>query len=124
MSKLTTMMLFALSIAVAILTPLFSNAQENIIVKGRAIDFITLKGRVIDINKGTPLADATIRKVNGNSGTKTDADGRFEIVLPANSQITVSMIGYVSKTVDVSGKEMVIELEKSVSKLDEVVVIG
>ena len=82
----------------------------------------TIKGKVVLAADGDPLPGATIMPVGGGQGTATDLDGVFTINVGDNvKQLTVSYIGYNSKTVPATDGQT-IELEESGNTLDEVVV--
>lgn len=86
---------------------------------------IEIKGYVKD-EEGKPLQGVSVVSKENEKGTTTDAMGLFVLkVSNVKSSLTFSSIGYSNKTVKAEqGVEMVIELEKNVQNLDEVVVIG
>lgn len=86
---------------------------------------VTVRGKVTDAS-GSPLENATVQSVKGNSSAVTTADGSFSITLPEPGKIRVSMVGYANKEVSVSagGGELTIQLESSSKTLDDIVVIG
>lgn len=87
---------------------------------------LLIKGKVID-NTQESLIGATVQEVgNSNNGTITDMDGYFQLsVKSANSQLKISYVGYITKTVKVKTKSMnVIVLESDNETLEEVIVIG
>lgn len=84
-----------------------------------------LSGKVVDQN-GEPLIGASVIVVgNSRIGTATDLDGHYELSVPENSSVTVSCIGYVSKTIAVAGKSLLdVTLEEDGEFLEEAVAIG
>lgn len=96
------------------LLPGITNAQST----------IKVKGHVFDVKEKRPLAGATVTVVNSNVSVDADAKGDFVITAPSNGRITVSMIGYGSKTVGVTDQEMVIGLETTSADLDQIIVVG
>ncbi len=86
---------------------------------------ITVTGVVTDTD-GNPLIGAAIQIVGTTTGTITDFDGRFTIQVPSpNVKLSFSYIGYTATTIDVNGRTSLnVQLESSLSKIDEVVVIG
>lgn len=85
----------------------------------------TITGTVVD-NEGLPLPGASILVKGTTTGTTTDFDGNFEIILPENaSTLVVSYIGFRSKEIAI-GTETVFNviLEPDSAKLDEVIVVG
>lgn len=85
----------------------------------------TIKGRIID-DKGQPISSATIQLKGTNIGTKSDVDGRFQLVhVTANSVLQISSIGYVTKDVSLQSNDFLeITLEASSRDVEEVVVVG
>lgn len=96
------------------LLPIVS-AQQNFTVSG-----------VISDTDGNPLIGAAIQIVGTTIGTITDADGKYSIQVPdKNSKLTISYIGFVTQSVTANGETILnIKLESTLSKIDEVVVIG
>jgi len=97
------------------LLPISSKSQEA---------HINVKGRVIDSEKGTPLAGVKLedekRKVLG----VTDVGGYFFIQIQASSNVTLKLLGYttLSKKITELSKDLTIKMEKSDTQLEEVVV--
>lgn len=75
---------------------------------------------------GKPVAGATIVVKGSYVGTSTDANGKFELQLPAGlTRITVSFIGMVSQEVEITGKsEVRVSLTEDVQTIEQVVVTG
>ena len=85
-----------------------------------------IKGKVSD-EAGAPLAGVNVLISGGKTGVQTDANGAFTINAPGTGNVTlqISYSGYKSTTVVTDGKnEVSISLEKDVSALEDVVVIG
>ncbi|MEP7107203.1 MAG: TonB-dependent receptor [Ferruginibacter sp.] len=124
---------------------LFEQADKNILIKrsGKTIAIITdknfaersgeealssidIKGRVLN-EKGDPLEGVTI-KVKGTAKiTTTTKDGYFSINAEnENITLEISYVGYLEQQVTVNGNNNLanIELKPSLTKLNEVVVIG
>ena len=86
-----------------------------------------VKGIVIDHTLNEPLIGATVMVVGTKStGTVTDIEGRFTIVLPPEKkQIKVSCVGYVAQTLNIhDNKEVKVVMEEDASLIDELVVVG
>ncbi|HEY6082366.1 MAG TPA: carboxypeptidase-like regulatory domain-containing protein, partial [Chitinophagaceae bacterium] len=83
-----------------------------------------VKGKVIDSKEGKPLAGATVLQVRGNQSAITDENGSFELSVPSKSSLMISMIGYVSQTINVSKNEITVVMNVSATSMNEVVVIG
>ena len=85
----------------------------------------TVSGIVVD-ETGTGIPGASI-VLEGESltGTMTDIDGQFSLKVQAQSTITVSCIGFVSKTLTVKpGDSVKVILVEDQNLLNEVVVVG
>lgn len=94
---------------------------ESVITKSQE----SIKGKVVDEN-GSPISSATIQLKGTNIGTKSDADGNFELAsVPANSVLQVSSVGYATKDVALQGTGfLTITLQASSTDVEEVVVVG
>lgn len=83
-----------------------------------------LSGRVIDA-KGEPIPGANISVKGTTIGTITDMDGNFSIDVNPNQILTISFIGYETKTIPVSNqKTLNVVLKETVNQLDELVVVS
>lgn len=59
------------------------------------------------------------------TGTVTDRDGRYSIIVDDDSKLTFDSMGYISQTVELDGRhEIVITLEEDIKRIDESVVVG
>jgi TonB-dependent starch-binding outer membrane protein SusC len=82
-----------------------------------------ITGKVQDAS-GSPIPSATV-SARGGTATTTGADGSFTLKLPSGkTTIVVSYVGYVSKTVSVTGTNADVTLELDNKALSEVVVTG
>lgn len=85
---------------------------------------ITVHGTVVSKTDSEPLIGASvISNVKGANGAATDIDGNFTLIVPEGSDLTVSYVGFKSKTVK-AAPELTIYLEENSEILDEVVVVG
>lgn len=85
---------------------------------------INISGKVIDTN-GESIIGASIQIVGQTAGTFTDIDGNFTLSVPANGQIKVSYLGFVTQTININNHtSIIVKLEENTANLDEVVVIG
>lgn len=85
-----------------------------------------IKGKVTD-ETGAGLAGVSVLLSGANSGVQTDANGSFSIAAPGTGAVTltISYSGYKTQTIRTDGKsEVSISLEKDVTALEDVVVIG
>lgn len=86
----------------------------------------TLKGRIVDAKSGETLIGVNIQIKGTTTGTISDFDGGFQLVVKANSVIQFSYVGY--KPIEMKAqdaiKRTVFEMEEDASVLEEVVVVG
>lgn len=85
----------------------------------------TISGRVSDAKSGEMLIGATVT-AEGSTGTVTDFDGNFKLIIPKKSQqITITYVGYTSQTIPVDrSSNLNIQLQPDDKSLTEIVVIG
>jgi len=92
-------------------------AQEN----------ITLSGRV-NAEDGTPLPGVSVSVIGSNkrTGTSTDAQGMYHLSVPPGTQLSFSIIGYVTQTIAVTKENTPLDvtLKLGQADLEEVVVVG
>lgn len=86
---------------------------------------MNISGQVTDQN-GSLLEGATVMAKASGKSTLTNKDGRFHIDgIPRNSSLTVSSVGYLTKDIPVKNENKLnVELEGTITALDEVVVIA
>lgn len=84
----------------------------------------TISGQVISATDGEPLIGATVKVQGTQTGVVTDFDGNFKISANDGQTLVVSYVGFLTKSVKVSGTVMKITLEENRKVLDDVVVIG
>lgn len=84
----------------------------------------TITGTVID-ELGESVIGATVKAINTSMGTITDIDGNFTLQVPAEvKQLTISYVGYVTQTVDITSVPIRVQLKSDNQLLQEVVVVG
>ncbi|HYE96940.1 MAG TPA: SusC/RagA family TonB-linked outer membrane protein [Rubricoccaceae bacterium] len=86
-----------------------------------------VSGTVTDAETGDPLPGVNVIIQNTTTGTATDINGRYEIVLPSDQRTLVfSFVGFQSEEVEVPPGTSVVDmrLEEDVLGLEEVVVTG
>jgi TonB-linked SusC/RagA family outer membrane protein len=84
-----------------------------------------ITGKVMDSEKDKPLEGATIFENISKNSTVTSRDGSFTLKVANNAKtVTVSYVGYGTKTVEITGTELAVKLSEDFSKLSEVVVTG
>ena len=85
---------------------------------------ITVKGVVSD-QQSYPVVGAVVMVPGTSIGTATDANGEYEIRVPAKSKLEVSMIGYKTQTVDVAGRVSIsFVLVEDTEALEGTIVVG
>ena len=90
---------------------------------GVALAQTQISGTVVSSEDGEPVIGASIRVIGTNTGTMTDANGRFTLSAPAGSRLEISYIGMQNKTVKAASK-MNITLDSNDKTLDEVMVVA
>ena len=90
---------------------------------GMAVAQTQVSGTVVSGDDGEPVIGASIKVVGTNTGTVSDADGKFSLSAPAGARLEISYIGMQSKTVKASPK-MHVTLEAENKTLDEVMVVA
>lgn len=85
---------------------------------------ITVSGVVLAAEDNKPIIGASVLCLEyTRSGSLTDADGRFKLLLPEDAKsLRVSFLGYTTQTVALTGKELRIILSSSEKSLDPVIV--
>ena len=84
----------------------------------------TVSGKITDAN-GTPLPAVSVVVKQTNKGTATDADGKFQLAVPATATLIISSAGLKTQTIQVgTSLEINVKMEEDVARLDEVVVTG
>ena len=109
-SKYSAIILFAICLIMEI--PLW--AQQK-----------AIQGSVKDM-EGNPMPGVTIMADRTNAGTITNTDGKYSINVPEKGKsLTFSFLGYISQTLDITGKQTInVFLKEDLMKIEEVVVIG
>lgn len=90
-------------------------------------DFVTIRGKVVDSENGTPLVFATVAVKESNVAIITNIDGEFTLKLtPGTSKnLEISFLGYKNKIVSIDGLKEgknVIHLEPAPIPIKEVIV--
>jgi TonB-linked SusC/RagA family outer membrane protein len=84
-----------------------------------------INGVVSDSTTGNPLAGVTIQVKGGSSGTVTDGQGRFVLVVPDDATLVVSYLGYNGKEVAVGSRNIIrVALAAATTGLNQLVVVG
>ncbi len=115
-----------ISLSLSLATSTFAGAR-SVPSDGDAVqqNTVTVTGQVTD-EAGEPITGANIL-IEGttNQGAITDIDGNFTLKASVGQNLRVSYIGYLSRTIRVTGSsELNIVLREDTETLDEVVVVG
>jgi TonB-dependent starch-binding outer membrane protein SusC len=73
---------------------------------------------------GQPIAGANVQVKGTNKGVVTDANGRFTIEVENGKTLVISNVGYATRELRIDGDNLVVDLQISTSKLDEVQIIA
>ena len=82
-----------------------------------------ISGTITDAS-GSPLPGANIILKGTSIGTTSDFDGNYSLDAKGAKELEVSYIGFVPATIPIHSSVINLSLEKDVSALDEVVVVG
>jgi hypothetical protein len=92
-------------------------------------DYITIRGKVVDMETGVPLVFAGVAVKESNVATVTNLDGEFLLKVPQSEKISIefSFLGYKNKVLSISelrtnGQKNIIALETAAIPIKEVVV--
>ncbi|MEO7175053.1 MAG: TonB-dependent receptor [Saprospiraceae bacterium] len=90
-----------------------------------------IKGTITSALNSEPLVGVNIGFPGTTIGTTTDIDGKYELVVPANSatiaeaKLEISYVGYKTQVVNIDGRSLInISMEEDAKLLGEVVAIG
>lgn len=86
----------------------------------------TIKGRIVDAKSGETLIGVNIRIQGASTGTISDINGEFQLVVNANSVIQFSYVGYtpIEIKAETAVQTTVFQMEEDAGVLEEVVVVG
>jgi hypothetical protein len=104
-----------------------SSANRN---KSEQQNYLTIKGKVIDAETGTPLIFATVAVTETNVAIVTNIDGEFTLKVGENlasKNLEITFLGYKNKVVPISslrdnGYKNVISLESAPIPIREIIV--
>lgn len=117
------------------MTQLLANTNIHYRIENNNLIALFIKGNTVKINEkkrvsgyvtdqaGEPVVGATIRVENSNHGTISNVDGQFQLEVPKQGNLIISYIGYVTRIIHISDRDVynIVLLEDS-KILDEVVV--
>ena len=80
---------------------------------------------IVTDESGEPIIGATVMVVGTQLGTVTDFEGHYSITLPKNKkQLRFSYIGYIQRTLSVTGPTLNVKMKEDDAQLNEVTVVG
>lgn len=97
-----------------------------VVVTARLVDAgdVRISGKVTSA-AGDALAGASVKVKGTTTGTSTDANGNFTLVVPEEATLVISYVGYQEQEMPVSGRtQFSIVLQALPGNINEVVVIG
>ena len=84
-----------------------------------------VKGKVVDAKTGQSIPGASVLLKGTKTATYTDANGNFQIDIPAGGVLVFSYLGYDKTELAVKGNgDLTVKLQPSSEQLSEVVVVG
>lgn len=85
----------------------------------------TVSGRVTSSEDGSPLPGVTVQIKGTNTGTQTDADGKFSLSAPENGTLVFRFVGLKTQEIAIGGRSSIdVRMETDEKVLSEVVVTG
>ena len=82
----------------------------------------TVSGTITEAETGMPLPGVTVMEKGTSNGTSTDFDGNFSLDVGDDATLVLSMIGYVTQEIPITGGDINVEMTTDTEALDEVVV--
>lgn len=84
-----------------------------------------VQGKVTDV-AGEPIGGVSVTVAGSTTGTTTNDDGNYSLEVTKGASLVFSFVGYVSQTVTANRAriDLQLELDDSMSNLEEVVVVG
>jgi hypothetical protein len=107
-----------------------TGGNSGIIKKGDQQTYLTLKGKIVDAQTGSPLVFATIAVSGSNVAVVTNIDGEFTLKVGeslVNNNLEISYLGYKNMVIPISsmrdnGYKNVIRMESAPIPIKEIVV--
>lgn len=86
---------------------------------------LTVQGKVTDM-QGAPLSGVSVAVAGSTTGTTTNDEGNYNVEVAKGASLVFSFVGYVTRTVTVDNERIDVQLDvdATMSNLDEVVVVG
>src|ERR1700744_5611886 len=84
----------------------------------------TVTGTVTEKDDGSPLPGVSVMIQGTKIGVQTDPQGKFSIKAENGQTLVFKSVGFVTKTVPVSGDKMDVVIESNQTELADVMVVG
>lgn len=92
---------------------------------GLSAQNVVVRGRVTDASTGEPIPFASIQLKDSMTGGSADADGKYEVEVPADGSLIFSSIGYIPFEIAVDGRSQLdVNLSPDAQQLEETVVVA
>ena len=92
---------------------------------GLSAQNVVVRGRVTDASTGEPIPFASIQLKDTMTGDSADADGKYEVEVPADGSLIFSSIGYIPFEIAVDGRSQLdVNLSPDAQQLEETVVVA
>ena len=92
---------------------------------GLSAQNVVVRGRVTDASTGEPIPFASIQLKDSMTGDSADADGKYEVEVPADGSLIFSSIGYIPFEIAVDGRSQLdVNLSPDAQQLEETVVVA
>ncbi|SFU14213.1 TonB-linked outer membrane protein, SusC/RagA family [Algoriphagus locisalis] len=113
------LMQYYLAVVLTLIIPFIANAQTDPVQKKQ------ISGKVLDV-KQVPVPGVTVLLQGTTTGTVTDIDGSFQLLVPVEGAVLdFSFIGFKKQSILVGNQsEVTVTIEEDIAGLEEVVVIG
>ncbi|WP_339876599.1 TonB-dependent receptor [uncultured Algoriphagus sp.] len=110
---------YYLAVVLTLMIPFLVNAQTDPVQKKQ------VSGKVLDA-KQEPIPGVTVLLQGTTTGTVTDIDGSFQLLVPVEGAVLdFSFIGYKKQSILVGNQsQLTVTIEEDIAGLEEVVVIG
>ncbi|HEX2396486.1 MAG TPA: carboxypeptidase-like regulatory domain-containing protein, partial [Bacteroidales bacterium] len=84
---------------------------------------VQIKGTITSGEDGSSLPGVYVKIKGTNTGTATDANGKYQVTAPSNATLVFSSIGFKDQEVEVAGQSTIdVVMSSDVTQMDEVVV--
>lgn len=104
-------------------SPVYAHLKDELSNRTFKINQDIIRGKV-NSEIGEAIVGATVVNVNTNASAQTDKNGDYELTGSSGEKLRISMAGYATKTVVISGSVQNVILIGSEQTVDEIVVVG